>query len=92
MGFSWIPREAPPRRPQPAVPFRHFEAAVKPSDFLPAPLREPLGQGRFRQRVADRAGYREGLKGLDLPMRRSDYRRVGTPQNVIRAEILVVDP
>jgi len=52
MGFSWIPREAPLRGPQPAVPFRHFEAAAEPSDFLPASLREPLGEGRFRQRVA----------------------------------------
>src|SRR5215469_2844443 len=31
-------------------------------------------------------GYCEGLERVDLPVRRSDYRSVGTPQNVIGAE------
>ena len=30
-------------------------------------------------------GHREGLEGLDLPMQRSDHRRVGSPQDVIGA-------
>ena len=34
----------------------------------------------------DLLGYREGLEGLDLPMRRPDHWSVSAPQNVIGAE------
>jgi hypothetical protein len=33
--------------------------------------------------AGDLFGYREGQKGFDLPIGRSDHRCVGTPQNVI---------
>jgi hypothetical protein len=87
MGFSWIPREAPLLGPQPAVPFRHFEAAAEPSDFLPASLREPLGEGRFRQRVAC-ALAREDRDRRNPPREiHLTGARCGTPPRVARSEL-----